>query len=261
VNVSFNFPGTRVLVTGGTSGIGEAVAIAFAKAGADVVITGRDQARGQAVLGTIHEAGRVGEFIAGDLCDPEFCDSLVEQANQTLGGLDVVVNCAGVIFHADAVQTSDAQWRQTMDVNVNATFYVCRAALKIMTAGPGGERGGVILNIASDAGLSASTGLTAYNASKGAVIQMSRSMAKDFGKHNIRVIPICPGDVDTPMLRGEFEQQGVTAEAGLRESAGSVPLNRVCSPGEIADLVLYAASDSAAFMSGFPLVLDAGNRA
>jgi len=258
VNVRFSFPGTRVLVTGGTSGIGEAVAIAFAQAGADVVITGRDKTRGKAVLGAIREAGSQGRFIAGDLTDAVFCELLVEQARDFMGGLDVVVNCAGVIYHADAVQTSDEQWHQTMNINVSATFYVCRAALKLMTTQ---EDGGVILNIASDAGLSASTGLTAYNASKGAVIQMSRSMARDFGGHNIRVIPICPGDVDTPMLRGEFDQQGISADDGLQESAASVPLNRVCSAAEIADLVLYAASDSAAFMSGYPLVLDAGNRA
>lgn len=260
MNVRFSFPGTRVLVTGGTSGIGESVATAFAQAGADVVITGRDKSRGQAVLGAIQEAGSQGRYISGDLTDAAFCQSLVEQAHGAMGGLDVVVNCAGVIYHANAVQTSDEQWHQTMNVNVNATFYVCRAALQVMMA-QSDFQGGVILNIASDAGLSASTGLTAYNTSKGAVIQMSRSMARDFGRHNIRVIPICPGDVDTPMLRGEFDQLGISADDGLQESAASVPLNRVCSAGEIADLVLYAASDSAAFMSGYPLVLDAGNRA
>ena len=80
-------------------------------------------------------------------------------------------------------------------------------------------------------------------------------------KHNVRVVPLCPGDVDTPMLRGEFEELGVSAEQGLQESANGVPLNRVCSSDEVASLVLYAASDNAAFMSGFPLVLDAANRA
>jgi len=186
-NIKFSFPDKNVLVTGGTSGIGEAVARAFANAGANVVFTGRDMRRGGEVLDIINSGSGRCAFIPGDLTESEFCDSLVQQAVQSMGSLDVVVNCAGVIHHAVAGETTDDQWNQTMNVNVNATFYVCRAALSMMM-----ERGGVILNIASDAGLSASSHLAAYNASKGAVVQLSRSMARDYGKYNIRVIPICP---------------------------------------------------------------------
>ena len=253
--VQFDFTGSRVLVTGGTSGVGEAVALGFAESGAGVVITGRDSERGNSVLEKIRTHGD-GEFLQGDLTDAGFCRELVDRSADILGGLDVVVNSAGVIYHANVEQTTDQQWHQTMDVNVNATFYVCRAAVPLMKAS-----GGVIINIASDAGLSASSALTAYNASKGAVIQLSRSMARDYGPDGIRVIPICPGDIDTPMLRGEFEQKNISAEQGLAESASSVPLNRVCTPLEVAHLVMYAASNSAAFMSGYPLVLDAANRA
>jgi len=245
-----------VLVTGGTSGIGEAVATAFAKSGANVVITGRSRERGKALVQKLSRGSNKILFIEGDITDSTFCKSLVEQSAVFLEMLDVVVNCAGVIYHADIESTTDEIWHETMNVNVNGTFFVCRAAVELMKS-----TGGVILNIASDAGLSASSKLAAYNTSKAAVIQLSRSMAKDYGRHNIRVIPVCPGDVDTPMLRGEFRQNGIDAEAGLRESAESVPLNRVCSAEEVADLVLYAASDSARFMSGYPLVLDAANRA
>jgi NAD(P)-dependent dehydrogenase (short-subunit alcohol dehydrogenase family) len=255
-SVSFDFTGQSVLVTGGTSGIGEAVATAFVASGANVVITGRNRERGQSVVEKLSRNGNKTLFVAGEITDSGFCKSLVDQSALFLDSLDVVVNCAGVIYHANIEQTTDEIWHETMDVNINGTFYVCRAAVELMKS-----TGGVILNIASDAGLSASTGLTAYNASKGAVIQLSRSMARDYGPHNIRVIPVCTGDVDTPMLRGEFRQNGIDAGTGLQSSADSVPLNRVCSAEEVADLVLYAASDSARFMSGYPLVLDAANRA
>ena len=255
-SVSFDFTGQTVLVTGGTSGIGEAVASAFVQSGANVVITGRNRERGDALVNKLSRNSNKILFIAGDITKSTFCKSLVEQSAVFLETLDVVVNCAGVIYHADLEHTTDEIWHETMNVNVNGTFYVCRAAVEFMKA-----TGGVILNIASDAGLSASTGLTAYNTSKAAVIQLSRSVARDYGKYNIRVIPICPGDVDTPMLRGEFRQNSIDAETGLKESSESVPLNRVCSAKEVADLVLYAASDSARFMSGYPLVLDAANRA
>ena len=255
-SVSFNFTNSKVLVTGATSGIGEAIATAFAETGANLVITGRSQQKGEALLKKLDKSLVESHFIAGDITDSGFCESLVDQGVELLGGLDIVVNSAGVIFHADAEQTSDQIWHDTMNVNVNGTFYICRASLKYLK-----RSGGVIVNIASDAGLSASNHLTAYNASKGAVIQLSRSMARDYGKHNVRVIPVCPGDVDTPMLRDEFVQNGVDAKTGLMESAEGVPLNRVCTPEEVAHLVLYAASDSAAFMSGYPLVLDAANRA
>ena len=259
-NIHFSFPETRVLVTGGTSGIGESVAKAYSTAAAQVVFTGRDAVRGARVLQEVNSlSGNHGkhDFIAGDITDSDFCDDLVNQASDTLGGLDIVVNCAGVIHHAEAGDTTDEQWHHTMNVNLHGTFYVCRAALKLMKR----LKEGVIVNIASDAGLSASSHLAAYSASKGAVVQLSRAMAKDYGKHGIRVIPLCPGDVDTPMLRGEFDQLGVCAEEGLDDSAQSVPLNRVCTPQEVAQLVLYASSDAAAFMSGYPLVLDAANRA
>ena len=255
-HLSFDFSGQSVLVTGGTSGIGEAVARTFSASGAQVVITGRSRERGKEIWEDLQNNPEQAHFIPGDIADSEFCSRLVDQAWDLLGGLDIVVNSAGVIHHANAEQTSDAIWHETMNVNVNGTFYICRAVLGKMKG-----QGGVIINIASDAGLTASSNLTAYNASKAAVIQMSRSMARDYGKDRIRVIPVCPGDVDTPMLRGEFAQLGIDAETGLKQSAESVPLNRVCTPQEVAHLVLYAASDSAGFMSGYPLVLDAANRA
>lgn len=251
------FENKTVLVTGATSGVGEAIALAFAGAGARLVVTGRDHQRGNALAGRLGEMGGEGMFIAGDITDGGFCDDLVAQAVSRFEGLDVCVNSAGVIHHATIDETSDEAWQETMAVNVNGVFYVCRAAIRAMRP----KRSGVIINIASDAGLSGSEHLVAYCASKGAVVQMSRAMARDHGRDGIRVIPVCPGDIDTPMLRGEFEDRGIPVKQGLEESAAGVPVNRVCTPGEVAELVLYAASDAARFMTGYPLVLDGGGRA
>ena len=254
--VSFDFSGKRALVTGGTSGMGEAVALAFARAGARVVISGRDQQRARNV---ISRAGRLPgslAFVAGDVTRRDKCDLVVTEAVGILDGLDILVNSAGVIFHATAEETTDEQWQQTMTVNVNGLFYICRAALPALK-----ESRGTIVNIASDAALSGSYHLTAYCASKGAVLQMSRAMALDYARDGVRIVPVCPGDVDTPMLRGEFRERGLEAETGLAESAEGVPLNRVCTPEEVADLVLFACSDSARFVTGYPLVMDGGGRA
>ena len=255
-SIDFNFGGKRVLITGGTSGMGEATALGFARAGARVVINGRNHERARAIIAASkREPGRIA-FVDGDIGERRKCDLIVTEAVGILGGLDIVVNSAGIIYHATAEETSDEQWLHTMNVNVNGMFYICRAALPHIRASKG-----TIINIASDAALTGSPHLTAYCASKGAVLQMTRAMAIDYAPLGVRIVPICPGDVDTPMLRGEFRDRGLDADTGLRESAAAVPLNRVCTAQEVADMVLYACTDSAAFITGYPLVLDGGNRA
>ena len=255
-SIQFNFKDQRVLITGGTSGMGEATAGAFVKAGAHVVISGRNQKNADGIVERLQDAAGSICFIAADIGDRSQCDRLVQDASEKLGGLDIVVNSAGVIYHATAEETTDQQWLDTMNVNVNGTFYTCRAAIPHLKASKG-----TIINIASDAALTGSYHLVAYCASKGAVLQLTRAMAKDYARDGVRIIPVCPGDVDTPMLRGEFRDRGLDLEAGLRESAEGVPLNRVCSAEEVAHMVLYAASDSAKFITGYPMVLDGGNRA
>jgi meso-butanediol dehydrogenase/(S,S)-butanediol dehydrogenase/diacetyl reductase len=252
----FDFSDKTVLVTGATSGLGAAIAEAFASSGADVALAGRDPQRGAQLRERLRALGRSVEFIPGDITDRAYCDSLVSEAVSALGRLNIVVNSAGVAYHATVDETTDEQWQNTFDVNVSGTFYVCRAAIPAMR-----EHGGVIVNIASDAALTGSKHLVAYCASKGAVLQMTRAMALDHARDGIRVIAVCPGDVDTPMLRGEFRDLGLSAEEGLRQSAEAVPLNRVCTPEEVADLVLFSASDSGRFVTGYPLVMDGGSRA
>jgi NAD(P)-dependent dehydrogenase (short-subunit alcohol dehydrogenase family) len=255
-SLRFDFSGKRVLITGGTSGIGEATALAFAGAGARVVISGRDTRRASNVISLGKPLSGSIAFVAGDITRREKCELVITETLGILGGLDVLVNSAGVIHHATLEETTDEQWHETMNVNVNGMFYFCRAALPELRTSKG-----TIINVASDAALSGSYHLTAYCASKGAVLQMTRAMALDYARDGVRIVPLCPGDVDTPMLRGEFHQRGLEADAGLAESAAGVPLNRVCSPQEVADMVLYACSDSARFVTGYPLVIDGGGRA
>jgi len=239
-SIQFDFSGKRVLITGGTSGMGESTALAFAAAGSRVVITGRNRKRADEILERDRESGGSMAFVAGDISARNACDLIVDEAVGILGGLDIVVNSAGIIYHATAEETTDEQWLQTMNVNVNGMFFICRAALPHLKSSRG-----TIINIASDAALSGSYHLTAYCASKGAVLQMTRAMALDYAHEGVRIVPVCPGDVDTPMLRGEFRDRVLELEAGLQESADGVPLKRVCSAQEVADMVLYACSDSA----------------
>jgi len=253
----FDFSGKTVLVTGGTSGMGAATVEAFARSGARVVFAGRNEARAGSLLERIRQFSIEAHFVAGDITDAAYCQHLVDETSSLTGVPDIVVNSAGVIYHATAEETTDAQWLDTFNVNVHGMFYLCRAVLPAMRK----KGGGVIINIASDAALSGSHHLVAYCASKGAVLQMTRAMAVDHARDNIRVVAICPGDVDTPMLRGEFRDRGISPEQGLAESAAAVPLNRVCSAEEIADMILFAASDSARFITGYPLVADGGSRA
>ena len=178
----FDFSQQRVLVTGGTSGIGEACAVAFVEAGARVIFSGRNHDRASAIMKRCKGAAGSIAFVAGDISKRKGCNLIVAEAVGIHGGLDVVVNSAGVIYHATAEETTDEQWQQTMKVNLNGVFYVCRAAIPHLRSSKG-----TIINIASDAALSGSQHLTAYCASKGAVLQMTRAMALDYAHRRVSV--------------------------------------------------------------------------
>ena len=217
-------------------------------------MSGRDEARGDAVAGAITAAGGEASFMAADLKDPAACDRLVDQAAERLGGLDVLVNGAGVIHRKTADRTTDDEWRDTMAVNVDAVFYLSRAAVRLMK--PRG--GGVIINIASNASLVGATDIAAYCASKGAVMQMTRAMALDHAADGIRVNAVCPGDVITPMLEAEARSLGYEPEDYYAESAAGTPLGRIGVPEDIAGAILFLASDASSLMTGAGIVLDGG---
>jgi NAD(P)-dependent dehydrogenase (short-subunit alcohol dehydrogenase family) len=252
-----SFAGKTVLVTGSTTGIGEACARVFAESGAKVMVSGRNEQRGRAVTEAIREAGGSAQFTAVDLRAAGACDRLVADTIERLGGLDVLVNNAGILYTANALDTSDEQWLDTMAVNVNALFYLSRAAVRHMKAA--GK--GAIVNIASEWGLNGEANHVAYCASNGAVIQITRCMALDHARDNIRVNSVCPGEIHTRMVDDILAQRGGDPADNLRQLAAGIPLRRLAHPNEVARCVHFLASDLASYVTGANLSVDGGNDA
>jgi meso-butanediol dehydrogenase / (S,S)-butanediol dehydrogenase / diacetyl reductase len=252
-----NFAGKAVLVTGSTTGIGEACARAFAQASAAVMVSGRSEPRGREVVSSIRAAGGKAEFAVADLRAAGACDRLVADTVARLGALHVLVNNAGILYTANAVDTSDEQWLDTMAVNVNALFYLSRAAVRHMRQ----HGGGVIVNVASEWGLNGEANHVAYCASKGAVVQITRCMALDHARDRIRVNSVCPGEIHTRMVDEILAKKGGDPEQNLRELAAGIPMRRLASPAEVASCVQFLASEHASYVTGANLTVDGGNDA
>jgi meso-butanediol dehydrogenase/(S,S)-butanediol dehydrogenase/diacetyl reductase len=237
------------LVTGASSGIGAATAIAFAEAGWDVMAAGRDEGR-------LEEVADVSDNIAtwtGELVESEDCDELVADAIDEFGNIDCLVNCAGVIVRANVADTSDDDWRLTMGINLDAVFYLSRAALPHLL-----KTTGSIVNVASDWGLKGGGRAAAYCASKGAVVQLTKAMAIDHARDGLRINAVCPGDIDTPMLVSEAEDEGVDLEEHLAQAAEDSPNGRIGTPEEVAALIVFLASDAATHITGTAIPIDGG---
>ncbi|HXW93586.1 MAG TPA: SDR family NAD(P)-dependent oxidoreductase [Terriglobales bacterium] len=244
------------LVTGATSGIGEATAILFAKEGASVTITGRNQERGHQLCDTIRRSGGKAIFVAADVRQAEQCRQAIERTVGTFGHLDILFNNAGVFYPHTALDCSEEEWDVQIDVNLKGTFLMSKFALPEMI-----RRGsGVIINNSSGWGIVGGDSAVAYCASKGGVVLLTKAMAIDHGRRGIRVNCICPGDVDTPMLPQDARMRGLSWQDYL---AGCVnrPLGRIGTTDEIAKAVLFLASDDSSFITGATLVVDGGGTA
>jgi NAD(P)-dependent dehydrogenase (short-subunit alcohol dehydrogenase family) len=248
--------GKRALVTGGASGIGRATALLFAREGAALSVVDLDEAGGQAVARTIVDGGGQAIFLRCDVGLAADCQRAVEQTVDELGGLDILFNNAGIIRRATVVDTTEEEWDRVMAVNVKSIFLLSKYAVPVMAR----SGGGVIVNTSSGWGLVGGRRAVSYCASKGAVVNMTRAMALDHGAQNIRVNCICPGDTDTGLLRDEARQLGRAEEDFLAQAADR-PLQRVGTPEEVAQAVLYLASDRSSFVTGTALVVDGGGLA
>ena len=244
------------LITGGTSGIGEATALLFAAEEASVAITGRTHSRGTAVAESIQQKGGEAIFIRADVSLAKDCLHAVDETVRAFGRVDILFNNAGVFYPQTALECSEREWDEQIDVNLKGTFLMSKFALPMMIA----QKSGVIVNNSSGWGSVGGDHAVAYCASKGGVVLMTKAMAIDHGAQGIRVNCVCPGDVETPMLPADAKMRGLKWEDYIAGCA-TRPLGRVGTVEEIAKAVLFLASDDSSFMTGAALVVDGGGTA
>lgn len=245
--------GKVALITGGTSGIGRAAAALFAREGAAVVITGRDEQRGAEVVREIEDVGGTARFVRADVTVAEDCRRSVAETTRAFGRLDVLFNNAGVYVAGDVTECSEEEWDLQVDVSLKGTYLMCASAVPVMIA----HGGGSIVNNSSGWGLVGGERAVAYCAAKGGVVVMTKAMALDHGRHGIRVNCICPGDTVTPMEVRDAENQGMTWDDYVA-SASDRPLGRMGRPDEVAYAALFLASDESSFVTGAALAVDGG---
>ena len=212
------------LVTGASSGIGTAIARRLATDGYAVLAAGRDARRTEALAKELAGA----RAWIGDLARSADCDRLIADCVKAFGGLDLLVNNAGIYLPARTEEATDAIWNETIATNLSVPFFLCRAALLHLR-----KRRGAIVNIASNWGLHGGPHAVAYCASKGGLVLMTKALAVDHAAEGIRINAVCPGDVATPMLFRDAEARGLDREAVLRESAASTRSGRVTTPEEV----------------------------
>lgn len=240
------FEGRVAIVTGGTTGIGEATVRQLVAEGARVAIAAR---RPELGIALVEELGQDRAFFQKcDVAVQADVESLIAATVKTFGGLDILINNAGVGCLAYTPDLDPAVWHQTIAVNLHSIFYACKAAIPHMKR----RGGGSIVNVASVSGLYADYGFTAYNASKGAAINYTKCLAIDHAQDNIRANVICPGLVDTPMsdIINQLKLHDLWVE--------TIPMQRAGRPEEIARIIAFVASDEASFMTGSSIVVDGG---
>ena len=242
--------GKTAIVTGGESGIGRAISELFASEGASVVIA---DLRDRGTARSIRRRGGRAVYVSTDVRDESQVKRLVSRAVKKFGGLDILCNSAGIVLVKPVTETTGAEWDRVLGTNLKGVFLASKHAIPEMLK----RSGGAIVNIASQLGLVGLENLSAYCASKGGVVLLTKTMALEYAGRNIRVNCICPGPVQTPMLESEIRMEP-DPEAARRAWAQKEPIGRVGLPEEIAQAALYLASGRSSFVVGHALVVDGG---
>ncbi len=252
--------GKVAIITGATSGIGKATALLFAEEGADLVITGRRVELGKVVETEIRQRGVRCVFVQADHSKADDCSRVVERTLAEYGRVDILFNNAGIVTKGTAETTSEEVWNETMMVNVTGAWRMSKLVIPQMKK----QGGGVIVNNGSDWSVVAGKDAFPYVVSKGAVGLMTKAMALDFARDNIRVNAVCPGDtvVARWLEKGYFEYSDpVSLEQAIKDSSEYIPMGRFGKPEEIASAVLFLASGDSSFVTGHLLLVDGGNTA
>ena len=237
------FQGKKALVTGAAGGIGKSLVRKLRAEGASVAIT-------DITIGNVEAEAH----FPGDLSAAQFCDELPSKATDALGGLDILINNAGIIRRGKITEATDDDFKSTMAVNIEAPFRLCRSTIPIMAKNGGGS----IVNTASCWGLNPGPDHPIYIMSKAALASFTQCLGRDHAHQNIRVNAVCPNEVNTPMIRSGFSIRGLDPEKAIKELNNSVPLGRIAEPDDISDVILFLASDEARYMCGSLVEVNGG---
>jgi NAD(P)-dependent dehydrogenase (short-subunit alcohol dehydrogenase family) len=254
------FDGKVVIVTGGALGIGKATALAFAAAGAAVAIADVNETAGSATVEAIQAAGGQALLVVGDLANASVCQQVVRQTVGRFNRLDILFNNVGIqpqASYANVEDTTEEMWDAIVDVNLKSYFLMSKYAIPAIRK----QGGGAIVNTASVQGLQSQRLVPAYAASKGGVLSLTRQMALDYAREHIRVLAVCPGTIDTEMVRASAAREPDGIEEALERYGKSHPLGRIGQGQDIANVVLFLASEQASFMTGEYVCVDGGYNA
>lgn len=243
------FKEKTVIITGGAGGVGRALVRLFAREGAQVMVADVAEDGCQQIQEEMAEAGYPIEYLAGDLRQKAYCERIVEETVRRFGGVDILLNNAGIIPRGTILETTDEMWFTALDVNLTAVFYLCRAAIPHMKK----RGGGAIVNTSSVWGTYPGPRHVAYCTSKGAVAALTRNLGLDHAPDNIRVNAVCPHEINTPMIRSGFERRGLDPDKAIEQLNKTVPLGRIAEPEDIADVIAFLASDAARYIAGTTL--------
>ncbi len=250
--------GKVAIVTGAASGIGRGIALRLSEMGAFVAVLDIDETKGNATAEEIKASDGESVFLKCDVRAAADCHAAAEAVIERAGKIDILCNCAGVAIRKDVVELTEDEWDRALDITLKGIYLLSHEVVPHMIRAGGGS----IINIGSGWSLKGGPRAAAYCAAKGGTVNLTRAMAIDHGKHNIRVNCVCPGDIDTPMLHSECAQLGRDKDkAAFMQEAANRPLARVGTPEDIANAVLFLVSPMANWITGVALVVDGGGLA